>query len=48
MIQVLAEFSKRNASNEFQPSMDIYTASAQPWDNINLDIPKFTKLPSPK
>jgi hypothetical protein len=24
---------------------DIYTASAQPWDHMNPDLPKFLKLP---
>ncbi|AVH63739.1 MULTISPECIES: GFA family protein [unclassified Nostoc] len=30
----------------FQPGMDFYTASAQPWDYMNPDLPKFTKMPS--
>jgi hypothetical protein len=29
--------------SEFQPSMDIYTASAQPWDYMNPDLPKYPK-----
>ncbi len=29
----------------FQPGMDFYTASAQPWDYMNPDLPKFAKLP---
>jgi hypothetical protein len=29
----------------FQPSRDIYTASAQPWDYMNPDLPKSLKLP---
>jgi hypothetical protein len=29
----------------FQPMMDFYTSSAQPWDFMNPDLPKFTKLP---
>ncbi|MDZ7952067.1 GFA family protein [Nostoc sp. DedQUE09] len=29
----------------FQPAMDIYTASAQPWDYMNPDLPKFAKMP---
>lgn len=33
--------------SEFQPSMDIYTASAQPWDYLNPELPKFAKLPPP-
>jgi hypothetical protein len=32
--------------SEFQPSMDFYTASAQPWDVMNPDLPKFAKMPS--
>ncbi len=32
----------------FQPGMDIYTASAQPWDLMNPDLPKFSKLPAPQ
>jgi hypothetical protein len=30
----------------FQPIMDGYTASAQPWDYMNPDLPKFAKMPS--
>ena len=29
----------------FRPAMDIYTASAQPWDCMNPELPKFPKLP---
>lgn len=29
----------------FQPAMDLYTASAQPWDYMNPDLPKFAKMP---
>ena len=29
----------------FQPSMDIFTASAQPWDYMDPEIPKFAKAP---
>jgi hypothetical protein len=32
----------------FQPARDIYTASAQPWDYMNPDLPKFAKMPLPK
>jgi hypothetical protein len=31
----------------FQPRMDCYAASAQPWDYMNPDLPKFDKLPPP-
>ena len=31
----------------FQPSMDIFTASAQPWDYMDPDVPKFAKGPEP-
>lgn len=31
----------------FQPRMNFYTASAQPWDYLNPDLPKFAKLPPP-
>ena len=34
--------------SEFQPGMDIYTASAQPWDYMNPDLPKLDKLPPPR
>ncbi|PSB03441.1 GFA family protein [Merismopedia glauca] len=33
--------------SEFQPVMDFYTASAQPWDYMNPTLPKFAKLPPP-
>jgi hypothetical protein len=29
----------------FRPDRDIYTASAQPWDRMDPDLPKFAKLP---
>ena len=29
----------------FRPTMDFYTASAQPWDHMNPDLPKFDKMP---
>ncbi len=28
-----------------RPAMDIYTASAQPWDYLNPELPKFPKMP---
>lgn len=30
----------------FKPTMDFYTTSAQPWDYMNPELPKFPKLPS--
>jgi hypothetical protein len=32
----------------FQPMIDFYTATAQPWDYMNPDLPKFAKLPPPR
>jgi hypothetical protein len=29
----------------FRPGVDIYTASAQPWDYMNPELPKFPKIP---
>jgi hypothetical protein len=29
----------------YKPAMDIYTESAQPWDYMNPDFPKFPKMP---
>ena len=29
----------------FQPAGDIFTSSAQPWDYMNPDLPKFTRQP---
>ena len=29
----------------FRPGMDIYTSSAQPWDHMNPNLPKFPKMP---
>ena len=29
----------------YRPAMDFYTASAQPWDYMNPDLPKFPKVP---
>ena len=30
----------------YQPTMDIFTDSAQPWDYLNPDIPKFGQQPT--
>jgi hypothetical protein len=32
----------------FKPQADLYTASAQPWDCMNPELPKFAKFPPPK
>jgi hypothetical protein len=32
-------------SSWFQPQADIYTASAQPWDYMKPDLPKFARMP---
>jgi len=29
----------------YRPQADIYVASAQPWDHMNADLPKFPGLP---
>ncbi|WP_427158061.1 GFA family protein [Aliinostoc sp. HNIBRCY26] len=29
----------------FSPTMDLYTASSQPWDYMNPNLSKFTKMP---
>ena len=29
----------------YQPAMDIYTSSAQPWDQLNPATAKFAKMP---
>src|SRR5262245_58924501 len=29
----------------YHPQADIYTASAQPWDYMNPNLPKFPRLP---
>lgn len=31
--------------SRFKPAMDIYTSSAQLWDHMNPQLPKFAKLP---
>jgi len=31
----------------FEPSQDIFTASAQPWDYMNPALPKVSRLPDP-
>lgn len=31
----------------FSPTFDFHTASAQPWDYMNPDLPKFAKSPPP-
>jgi hypothetical protein len=32
---------------QFSPQMDIYTASAAPWDTMNPALPKFPGAPNP-
>jgi len=32
----------------YHPMMDIYTASAQSWDYMNPDLPRFPQLPAPR
>jgi hypothetical protein len=34
-----------NDSSQYKPSMDIFTSSAQPWDHMNPELPKFPKMP---
>jgi hypothetical protein len=29
----------------YRPAFDIFTSSAQPWDFMNPDLPKFPKAP---
>nr|AUN36322.1 hypothetical protein [uncultured bacterium] len=31
--------------SEFAPEMHFFTSHAQPWDDMNSDLPKFEKLP---
>lgn len=31
--------------SQYKPTMDIFTASAQPWDHMNPALPKFPKMP---
>jgi hypothetical protein len=31
----------------FEPAVDLYVASAQPWDYLNPELPKFVKFPPP-
>jgi hypothetical protein len=31
----------------FKPAMDLWTSSAQPWDHMNPDLPKFPQMPPP-
>jgi hypothetical protein len=32
----------------FNPQADVYVASAQPWDCMNSELPKFAKFPPPE
>ena len=31
--------------SRFKPAIDFYTSSAQPWDHMNPQLPKFAKQP---
>lgn len=33
--------------SEFRPAMDVYVASAQPWDYLNPDLPKIPRFLPP-
>jgi hypothetical protein len=35
-----------NEPSRFRPAMDIYTASAQPWDYLNPALRKFERSPT--
>ena len=30
---------------QYKPQLDIYTSSAQPWDRMDPDLPKHSKMP---
>jgi hypothetical protein len=32
--------------SRYKPAMDIFTASAQPWDAMDPEVPKFPKMPT--
>jgi hypothetical protein len=32
----------------FEPQLNLYVASAQPWDYLNPELPKFAQFPPPK
>jgi hypothetical protein len=32
--------------SSYRPGMDIYTASAQPWDFMNPELKKFSRMPT--
>lgn len=31
--------------SQYQPTMDIFTSRAQPWDHMNPAVPKFPQMP---
>jgi hypothetical protein len=31
--------------SQYKPTMDIFTASAEPWDHMDPTLPKFPKMP---
>jgi hypothetical protein len=37
--------SARKNRSRCRPQLNIYTFSAQPWDYMNPELPKFHKLP---
>lgn len=32
----------------YRPAVELYTSSAQPWDHLSPDLPKFPKMPPPQ
>lgn len=34
--------------SQYRPQVDIYTSSAQPWDHMDPNLPKFPKMPPMK
>jgi hypothetical protein len=44
---VLITLGSLDDSSWVKPAMELYTSSAQPWDHLSPDLPKFPKMPPP-
>ena len=38
--------ASRDDPSQFQPSVNVWTASGHPWDTMNADLPSYPKAPT--
>jgi hypothetical protein len=45
---VLVAAGSLDDSSWYKPGVELFTSSAQPWDHLSPDLPKFPKMPPPQ